>query len=72
MKPGAEISVRVLAVDPRNRRISLSRLDERGAVIGSEDAVEGSVIEEVIQQSSGKEARTNLGNLFKKALGGER
>ncbi len=70
VKPGQDVSVRVLAVDAKNRRISLSRMDERGAIIGSDDAVEGSVIEDVIQKNSGVEAKTNLGSLFKKALGG--
>jgi small subunit ribosomal protein S1 len=70
LKPGQEVSVRVLSVDPKSKRIALSRLDERGAIIGSEDAVEGSVIEEVLQKTSGGEAKTNLGSLFKKALGG--
>lgn len=70
VKPGQELSVRIVTVDPRNKRIALSRLDERGAVIGSEDAVEGSVIEEVLAKTQ-VEAKTNLGSLFKKALGGK-
>ncbi|MBI5434571.1 MAG: S1 RNA-binding domain-containing protein [Planctomycetes bacterium] len=68
VKPGETVSVRVVTVDPRAKRIALSRLDDRGALIGSEDAVEGSVIEEVIQRTQ-VEAKTNLGSLFKKALG---
>lgn len=68
VKPSEELSVRVLNVDTKQKRISLTRLDERGAVIGSDDAVEGSVIDEVIQKNSGGKAATNLGNLFKKAL----
>ena len=62
---GQELAVRIISVDPGQQRISLSLLDERGAVIGSEDAVDGSVIDEVIEQSSGNSASTNLGNLFK-------
>lgn len=68
VKAGQEVSVRVLSVDPRQKRISLSRLDERGAVLGSEEAVEGSVIQEVLDRQQGGKASTNLGNLFKKAL----
>jgi small subunit ribosomal protein S1 len=69
VKPGESVSVRVVSVDPRQKRIALSRLDERGAVLGSEDSVEGSVIEEVIQKTSQGEVKTNLGSLFRRALG---
>jgi small subunit ribosomal protein S1 len=69
VKAGQEISVRVLSVDPRQKRISLSRLDDRGALLGSEEAVEGTVIQEVLDRQQGAKASTNLGNLFKKALG---
>ena len=56
-------------IDPSARRISLSRLDERGALLGSEEAVDSETIDEVVRQSSSNRASTNLGNLFKKALG---
>jgi ribosomal protein S1 len=68
LKPGQEVSVRVLNVDPKQKRISLSRMDERGAVIGSEDSVEGAVIQEVLDRQQGGKVQTNLGSLFKKAL----
>lgn len=72
VKPGESIPVRVVSVDPRQKRIALSRLDERGAVLGSEDSVEGSVIEDVIQRTSQGEVKTNLGSLFKRALGDQK
>ena len=34
----------------------------------SEEAVEGTVIQEVLEKQQGGRAATNLGNLFKKAL----
>jgi small subunit ribosomal protein S1 len=71
---GQELSVRILAIEPARQRISLTRLDPRGAVIGSEDAVESSVIEDVIQrtnQTGQSGAGTNLGRLFKRALDGK-
>ena len=40
----------------------------RGAVLGSDEAVEGSVIQEVLDRQQGGKASTNLGNLFKKAF----
>jgi small subunit ribosomal protein S1 len=65
---GDEVGVRVLSVDPRAKRIALSRLDERGAVIGSEDSVEGAEIDRVLRESPQRALGTNLGNLFRKAL----
>jgi len=69
VKVGETITVRVAAIEASKRRISLSRLDPRGAVLGSEEAVEASVIDEALQKNAAVPARTNLGNLFKKALG---
>ena len=68
LKVGAEFAVRVQSVDTQQKRISLSRFDDRGALIGSEDSVEGAVIQEVLERQSGAKAQTNLGSLFKKAL----
>jgi small subunit ribosomal protein S1 len=67
-KPGEAITVRVVTVDPAQRRLSLSRLDSRGAVLGSEEAVDASVIDEALKRSSAKPALTNLGSLFRKAI----
>lgn len=69
VKVGETIAVRVVAIEPSKRRLSLSRLDPRGAVLGSEEAVEASVIDEALQKNTSVPAKTNLGNLFKKALG---
>ena len=65
---GEEVTVRVTAIDPGSQRISLSRLDPRGALIGSEDSVENSTIQEALDRGRGN-LGTNLGDLFKKALG---
>jgi hypothetical protein len=59
-------------VDSGKRRISLSRLDERGAVIGSEEAVDAAELEQIVRNTTSGGSRplgTNLGDLFKKALG---
>lgn len=66
---GQVVSVRVLAIDLSQGRISLSRLDSRGAILGSDEAVEADVIDDVLARSSGQGISTNLGDLFKKALG---
>ena len=67
VKVGQQFSVRIQSVDRGAERISLSRLDSRGAVIGSEDSVEADVIDNVLDSSKGS-IGTNLGALFKKAL----
>jgi ribosomal protein S1 len=66
---GQELDVRVVSVDPHQKRVSLSRLDSRGSLLGSEDAAEASAIDAVIAESSGRAgARTNLGALFRQAF----
>jgi ribosomal protein S1 len=66
LKVGEELLVRILSIDPVARRISLSRLDPRGAMLGSEDAVDGEEIDAVLD--SGQPLGTNLGSLFQAAL----
>jgi small subunit ribosomal protein S1 len=67
-KVGDSVQVRVVSVEPARQRIALSRLDARGALLGSDDSVEGTVIDEALKKSAQKPLSTNLGNLFKKAL----
>ncbi len=64
---GQEVAVRVSNIDPGSQRIGLSRLDARGAMIGSEDAVDNGDIQAALNQSP-TPMGTNLGDLFKKAL----
>jgi len=66
VKAGEEVSVRILTFDLHARRISLSRLDPRGALLGSEEAAASEEIDEVLGQQ--ESLGTNLGALFKKAL----
>ncbi|MFT5049061.1 MAG: ribosomal protein S1 [Chlamydiales bacterium] len=67
LKLGDEVSVRVQEIDPSAQRISLSKLDSRGAVIGSEDSVDSEVIDEALKKASGG-ISTNLGSIFKDAF----
>ncbi|HKX46267.1 MAG TPA: S1 RNA-binding domain-containing protein, partial [Planctomycetota bacterium] len=64
-----QLDVRVVSVDPAQRRIALSRLDARGSLLGSDDSVETAEIDRVVEHGPGKALGTNLGALFKKALG---
>lgn len=66
---GQEIEVRISTIDPITRRIGLSRLDNRGALIGSEEAAGAAEADRVVRESSQQNVGTNLGALFKKALG---
>jgi small subunit ribosomal protein S1 len=65
---GEEVSVRISAIEPGSKRISLSKLDARGAVIGSDDSVDSSVIDEVLAKPTQGSLGTSLGDLFKKAM----
>ncbi len=66
LKVGETLSVRVLSIDSYQRRISLSRLDARGALLGSEESAAGEEIQNVL--SKGGSIGTNLGSLFADAL----
>ncbi len=66
---GQELSVRIVTVDSARQRMSLSRLDPRGAIIGSEDSVDSAVIDEALARTQSNTPQgTNLGSLFKKAF----
>jgi len=65
---GEEVTVRVSGVDSAAKRISLTRLDSRGAVLGSEDAVDSDVIDKNLARPGEGNLGTNLGNLFRDAL----
>ena len=65
---GEELDLRIVSIDPGQRRIGLSRLDERGAVLGSDEAVDSAEIERMLDTSKGSDLGTNLGSLFQKAL----
>ena len=58
--------MRVLQVDPPQRRMSLSRIDPRGAILGTDEAAAGEEIQAVLGEQSA--IGTNLGALFKQAL----
>jgi small subunit ribosomal protein S1 len=66
VKPGQKLTVRVVSVEPSRSRIALSRLDPRGALIGSEDSVDTAVIDTAMKANESKPIGTNLGSLFKK------
>ena len=69
LKVGQDVAVRIVTVEPARQRLSLSRLDARGALIGSEDSVDTAVIDEALARTQlTKPAGTNLGSLFRKAM----
>lgn len=68
LKLGDEVTVRVQGVDAPARRLSLSRLDSRGALLGSDEAVDSDVIDAALAKPGDEGLRTNLGALFRRAL----
>ncbi len=66
---GEVLSVRVLEVDRHGQRVSLSRLDAHGALLGSEEAADSDAVERALESPPERPTGTNLGALFKKALG---
>ena len=70
LQVGQSLSVRVLSVDTLARRIALSRLDPEGAVLGSEEAADAGSVRESLDQTAPTKLGTNLGDLFRKAMGG--
>ena len=68
VKAGEEMQVRIISVDRAAKRISLTRLDSRGALLGSEDSVDAAVIDAALKAAAPRPTGTNLGNLFKAAL----
>lgn len=67
-KSGDAVVVRIQSVDPAQRRLSLSRLTERGALIGSEDDVAGEEVVRYLDTGSAPTSGTNLGALLREAF----
>ena len=67
VKVGEEFPVRIQGMEPERERISLTRLDPRGAVLGSEEAADAESIDQMLKEQQAPSG-TNLGALFKKAL----
>jgi ribosomal protein S1 len=65
-KVGDEVDVRISQIDAGKQRISLSRLDSRGALLGSEESVDAKEIDNALQQAAPRQLGTNLGALFQK------
>jgi ribosomal protein S1 len=68
LKSGEELVVRVTKMDLAARRVSLSRYDSSGAILGSDEAADPGMIDEVLGNGSEESLGTNLGDLFKKAM----
>ncbi len=67
LKENEEITIRVTKMDTSARRVSLSRFDQNGILLGSDEAADAPLIQEVLEKEE-KPIGTNLGDLFKKAL----
>ena len=68
VKVGEELKVRVQSVDLATRRISLSRLNERGALLDSEEDMGSEEMNRYLDTGTGPVSGTNLGALLREAL----
>lgn len=68
VKAGDSVTVRVQAVDPEQRRISLSCLTDRGTMIGSEDDVGAEEVNKYMKQGRNEASGQNLGNILRAAM----
>lgn len=65
---GMEVTVRVQAVDRAKKRISLSRLTERGNLIGSEEDLGSEDLDRYLEKGSSGGSGTNLGDVLRAAM----
>lgn len=70
VKVGDELAVRITALDAPGQRISLSRLDSRGSLLGSDESVDTGTINSALEGGV-KSLGTNLGALLRKARDGK-
>jgi len=68
VKLGDQVSVRVQSVDLESRRISLSRLNERGALLDSDEDLGGEDMNRFLDTGSAPTSGTNLGALLREAM----
>jgi ribosomal protein S1 len=66
LKVGEELTVRIQAIDPHAKRISLTRLAPNGALLGTDEAAGGEEVRNVLGEA--RALSTNLGALLGKAL----
>ena len=70
LKVGQEFQVRVLSIDEERKRLSLSRLSSKGALIGSDDDNEEDDVPDPAYQEPPAQRGTNLGDVLRRALEG--
>jgi small subunit ribosomal protein S1 len=70
VRVGDTYEFRVVAVEPDQERLGLSRLDGKGAVIGAQEEAPQEEIEQVVRQQpeQRKSGGTNLGDLLRRAM----
>jgi len=65
---GEEISVRVTEVDEMGKRLSLSRLDAAGALLGSDEAADTDAVRKTLEGNDDSPKGLDLGALLKRAM----
>ncbi len=66
VKVGDEVTVRVVSVDARAKKIALSRLSTRGVLIGSDEDISQEDVNQHLKP--GRSSGTNLGALLREAM----
>jgi hypothetical protein len=65
---GEELTVRITDVDEMGRRLSLSRLDASGALLGSDEATDTDAVRKTLEENEFTPKGLNLGALLKRAM----
>jgi ribosomal protein S1 len=65
---GEELTVRITDVDEMGRRLSLSRLDASGALLGSDEATDTDAVRKTLEENEFSPRGLNLGALLKRAM----
>lgn len=65
---GEELTVRITEVDEIGRRLSLSRLDASGALLGSDEATDTDAVRKTLESNEASPKGLDLGALLKRAM----
>jgi predicted RNA-binding protein with RPS1 domain len=65
---GEELTVRVTEIDEMARRMSLSRLDASGALLGSDEATDTEAVRKTLEGNAATPSGLDLGALLRRAM----
>ena len=65
---GEELTVRITEIDEIGRRLSLSRLDASGALLGSDEATDTDAVKKTLEENEATPKGLDLGALLRRAM----